>query len=143
MKFFLDTANLDEIRHAAALGLADGVTTNPTLISKEGNVDFKQHIAEICKIVSAASKNVEFCPSDIGNAYRVSRTRQTAFTVAAVLPHSPIIPRCGCTWLFRIICNPEPAIGERLSLCRSYSRAIQNLREMVFARINAGIYTSA
>src|SRR5438128_11190764 len=52
MKFFLDTANLDEIRQAAALGLADGVTTNPTLISKEGSVDFKQHIAEICKIVS-------------------------------------------------------------------------------------------
>lgn len=52
MKFFLDTANLDEIRKAAALGLADGVTTNPTLISREGNVDFKQHIAEICKIVS-------------------------------------------------------------------------------------------
>lgn len=52
MKFFLDTANLDEIRQAAALGLADGVTTNPTLIAKEGNVDFKQHIAEICKLVS-------------------------------------------------------------------------------------------
>jgi len=52
MKFFLDTANLDEIRRAAALGLCDGVTTNPTLVAKEGNVDFKQHIAEICKIVS-------------------------------------------------------------------------------------------
>src|SRR5262245_13445741 len=52
MKFFLDTANLDEIRQAAALGLADGVTTNPTLISKEGKVDFKKHIAEICKLVS-------------------------------------------------------------------------------------------
>ena len=51
MKFFLDTANLDEIRQAAALGLADGVTTNPTLISKEGSVDFKQHIAAICEIV--------------------------------------------------------------------------------------------
>ena len=52
MKFFLDTANLDEIRQAAALGLCDGVTTNPTLVSKEGNVDFKSHIGEICKIVS-------------------------------------------------------------------------------------------
>jgi len=51
MKFFLDTANLEEIREAATLGLADGVTTNPTLISKEGNVDFKQHIAAICEIV--------------------------------------------------------------------------------------------
>ena len=52
MKFFLDTANLDEIRKVAALGLCDGVTTNPTLIAKEGHVDFKKHIAEICKIVS-------------------------------------------------------------------------------------------
>ncbi|MDQ3474614.1 MAG: fructose-6-phosphate aldolase [Acidobacteriota bacterium] len=52
MKFFLDTANLDEIREAAKLGLADGVTTNPSLIAKEGDVDFKEHIAAICKIVS-------------------------------------------------------------------------------------------
>ena len=51
MKFFLDTANLNEIREAALFGFADGVTTNPTLISKEGNVDFKQHIAAICEIV--------------------------------------------------------------------------------------------
>jgi transaldolase len=52
MKFFIDSANLNEIREAASLGLADGVTTNPTLISKEGDVDFKQHIAAICQIVS-------------------------------------------------------------------------------------------
>lgn len=52
MKFFLDTANLDEIRNAAAFGIADGVTTNPTLIAKEGDVDFKKHIAAICEIVS-------------------------------------------------------------------------------------------
>jgi transaldolase len=52
MKFFLDTANLEEIRNAAAFGIADGVTTNPSLIAKEGNVDFKEHIGEICKIVS-------------------------------------------------------------------------------------------
>ncbi len=52
MKFFLDTANLDEIRDAASFGIADGVTTNPSLIAKEGDVDFKQHIAAICEIVS-------------------------------------------------------------------------------------------
>jgi transaldolase len=51
MKFFIDTANLDEIREAAQLGLIDGVTTNPSLVAKEGNVDFKQHIAAICEIV--------------------------------------------------------------------------------------------
>jgi transaldolase len=51
MKFFIDTANLDEIREAAALGILDGVTTNPSLVAKEGSVDFKQHIAAICEIV--------------------------------------------------------------------------------------------
>jgi transaldolase len=52
MKFFLDSANLGEIREAAELGLIDGVTTNPSLISKEGGVDFKEHIAAVCKIVA-------------------------------------------------------------------------------------------
>ena len=50
MKFFLDTANLDEIRKAHAWGIIDGVTTNPSLIAKEGR-DFVATIAEICEIV--------------------------------------------------------------------------------------------
>lgn len=50
MKFFLDTANLDEIREAAGLGLLDGVTTNPSLIAKE-NADFQKRVVEICEIV--------------------------------------------------------------------------------------------
>ncbi|MBX7060717.1 MAG: fructose-6-phosphate aldolase [Pyrinomonadaceae bacterium] len=52
MKFFIDTANLDEIREANEMGLVDGVTTNPSLITKEGNVDFKDHIGKICEIVN-------------------------------------------------------------------------------------------
>ncbi len=51
MKFFIDTANLDEIREATELGLIDGVTTNPSLVAKEGDVDFKEHIAKICELV--------------------------------------------------------------------------------------------
>lgn len=51
MKFFIDTANLDEIKEANELGLIDGVTTNPSLVAKEGSVDFKKHLAAICKIV--------------------------------------------------------------------------------------------
>ena len=50
MKFFIDTANVKEIREAASLGIVDGVTTNPSLIAKEGR-DFKQVIREICAIV--------------------------------------------------------------------------------------------
>src|SRR5918912_2604772 len=51
MKFFLDTANLDEIREGASMGMVDGITTNPSLIAKEGKVDFKEHLAAIAEIV--------------------------------------------------------------------------------------------
>jgi transaldolase len=50
MKFFIDTANIDEIRDAARLGILDGVTTNPSLVAKEGR-RFEAVIAEICTIV--------------------------------------------------------------------------------------------
>ncbi len=50
MKFFIDTANVKEIREAAGLGVVDGVTTNPSLVAKEGR-DFREVIEEICSIV--------------------------------------------------------------------------------------------
>lgn len=50
MKFFLDTANVEEIRRVAELGLCDGVTTNPTLIGKEGR-PFEEVIKDICSFV--------------------------------------------------------------------------------------------
>src|ERR687885_442061 len=62
MKFFLDSANLGEIREAAELGLIDGVTTNPSLIAKEGEVDFKQHVAAICEIVHGDVSVEVKCP---------------------------------------------------------------------------------
>ena len=51
MKFFIDTANLNEIKEANEMGMIDGVTTNPSLVAKEGDVDFKEHIAKICAMV--------------------------------------------------------------------------------------------
>ena len=54
MKFFIDTANLDEIRAAHSLGLVDGVTTNPSLCAKVGKCtkeQFKEHIRTICELV--------------------------------------------------------------------------------------------
>ncbi len=51
MKFFIDTADLDEIQEAHDLGVLDGVTTNPSLCAKIGVEDFEGHIAKICNIV--------------------------------------------------------------------------------------------
>ena len=54
MKFFIDTANLDQIREAEALGVLDGVTTNPSLMAKEGITGEKniiQHYVDICELV--------------------------------------------------------------------------------------------
>lgn len=50
MKFFIDTANIDEIKEAAALGILDGVTTNPSLVAKEGK-NFRELLDEIIKLV--------------------------------------------------------------------------------------------
>ena len=54
MKFFIDTANLDQIREAQDMGILDGVTTNPSLMAKEGisgDEKVKQHYIDICNIV--------------------------------------------------------------------------------------------
>ncbi len=56
MKFFIDTANLDEIREAHSLGILDGVTTNPSLIAREGisgRSAFEKHIKTICELTQA------------------------------------------------------------------------------------------
>lgn len=50
MELYIDTASLDEVKKAADLGVLDGVTTNPTLIAKEG-VDYATRLAEICEVV--------------------------------------------------------------------------------------------
>ena len=50
MKFFIDTANIGEIKEAAQMGVLDGVTTNPSLVAKEGK-DFRKLLDEICAIV--------------------------------------------------------------------------------------------
>lgn len=51
MKFFIDTADLNEIKDLAATGMVDGVTTNPSLAAKQG-MNFKELIGEVCKVVS-------------------------------------------------------------------------------------------
>lgn len=68
MKFFLDTANLDEIKQGVAWGLVDGVTTNPSLVAKEG-VDFHGRIKEICALVNG-SVSAEVTATDFDGMMR-------------------------------------------------------------------------
>ncbi len=57
MKFFLDTGNVEEVRRAAALGVLDGVTTNPTLLAKEGK-PFREALLEMCGLVDIVNGEV-------------------------------------------------------------------------------------
>jgi transaldolase len=117
MKFFLDTANLNEIREAATLGLADGVTTNPSLISKEGNVDFKEHIAAICNIVSGPV-SAEVTSEDTDGMLREGR--EYAAIAKNVVIKCPLT-RAGLTATHQL---DSEGIKVNVTLCFSAAQAI-------------------
>ncbi|MEO1262784.1 MAG: fructose-6-phosphate aldolase [Bacteroidota bacterium] len=67
MKFFIDTANLDQIREAKDLGILDGVTTNPSLMAKEGitgRENIEKHYQDICEIVGHGDVSAEVISTD-------------------------------------------------------------------------------
>ena len=75
MQLFLDTANIDQIRHAAKLGIISGVTTNPTLMSREAPADYQAAVKEICSIIPgpvSAEVVVEETESMIEQARHIS-----------------------------------------------------------------------
>ena len=85
MKFFVDTADVAEIKELAALGLLDGVTTNPSLVAKAGR-DFKPLIAEICEIVPGPV-SAEVAATDYEGMLREGRTlAKVAKNVAVKVP---------------------------------------------------------
>lgn len=90
MKFFIDTANLDQIREANDLGVLDGVTTNPSLMAKEGikgEENIKKHYVEICKIVNG-DVSAEVIATDLAGMIREGE-------VLAAL-HSNIVVKVPC-----------------------------------------------
>jgi len=75
VRIFLDTANIDQIRQAAKLGIISGVTTNPSLVSKEAVADYQATIKEICSIIPgpvSAEVLVEGTQAMIEQAHRIS-----------------------------------------------------------------------
>ena len=75
MRLFLDTANIDHISYGVRLGVISGITTNPSLVSKEGKVDYKQLVQKICAIVPGPV-STEVLGSDVEGM--VAEARQIA-----------------------------------------------------------------
>ena len=91
MKFFIDTANLDEIREAKELGLIDGVTTNPTLVAREGcknREDFKKLVYQICEVVQGPV-SAEVVSTDVNGM--VNEARELAEIHQHVVVKIPMI----------------------------------------------------
>lgn len=88
MKFFVDTADVDEIRDLAATGLVDGVTTNPSLVAKSGR-DFFEVLREICDIV-AGPVSAEVAATDFETMLSEGRTlARLADNIAVKVPLTP------------------------------------------------------
>ena len=117
MKFFIDTANLDEIKEANELGLIDGVTTNPSLVAKEGKVDFKKRIAEICEIIKG-DVSAEVTALDTKGMLKEGRE------LAKIAPN--VVVKCPLNWdglkatrIFR-----DEGTKVNVTLCFSASQAL-------------------
>lgn len=77
MKFFIDTANLAQIQEAKDLGILDGVTTNPSLMAKEGivgNDNVMKHYKDICKIVGKGDVSAEVISTDFNSMIEEGKT---------------------------------------------------------------------
>lgn len=88
MKIFLDTANLAEIEEAVSWGVIDGVTTNPTLVAREGR-DFKQLVAAICRIVQGPVSAEVIATEAVA---MVKEARELAEIAPQVVVKVPMIP---------------------------------------------------
>lgn len=116
MKFFLDTANVNEIREAASLGVLDGVTTNPSLIAKEGK-PFKETILEICNIVDGPV-SVEVIATEAGTMCREGQNYATW--------HKNVVVKLPTTrdGLKACKCLSGQGIKTNLTLCFSPNQAL-------------------
>jgi len=116
MKFFLDTANVKEIHEAASLGMLDGVTTNPSLVVKEGR-SFKEMLQEICKIVDGPiSAEVVSVEADA----MVKEGRELAKIHKNIVVKCPLIPE-GIKATKRL---SSEGIRVNVTLCFSPTQAI-------------------
>ena len=116
MKFFIDTANIKEIREAASLGILDGVTTNPSLVAKEGK-PFKETILEICD-TAQGPVSVEVIATDAGGMCKQAQEYASW--------HKHVVVKLPTTreGLKAAKCLSQQGIKTNVTLCFSASQAI-------------------
>jgi transaldolase len=116
MKFFADTADIEEIRELATLGLLDGVTTNPSLIKKSGR-DFKETIAEICAITKGPVSAEVIATDTQGMLREAEPLREIAENVVIKLP-TTLAGLKACRYL------SEQDVMVNMTLCFSAAQAL-------------------
>lgn len=117
MRFFLDTANLDEVKTAHSCGVIAGVTTNPTLVAKEGSVDFHTRIREIAETVNGPV-------SAEAISLQKERLVEEAKVLAAIHPQVVVkVPMC-CTGLGAVAELAKLNIKTNVTLIFSANQAI-------------------
>jgi transaldolase len=116
MRFFIDTANIEDIKELNNTGLIDGVTTNPSLISKSGN-DFKKTIQEICSIVDGPV-SAEVIATDYDNMLQEGRI------LSAI--DKNVVVKLPLTWEGIKVCKKltDDGIKVNVTLCFSAAQAL-------------------
>ena len=116
MKFFIDTASITEIKEAASLGILDGVTTNPSLVAKEGK-DFRKLLEEICAVVNGPI-SAEVVSTNLDGILKEGR--ELAKIHSNIVVKVPLI-REG---LKAVKCLKEEGIRTNVTLCFSPNQAL-------------------
>jgi transaldolase len=123
MELYIDTANLDEIKQAAAMGVLDGVTTNPSLIAKE-KTDYGKRLAQICEVVEGPV-SAEVIATDFDGMMREGRDRaKIADNIVVKLP-------CTADGLRACKAFAEEGVRTNLTLC------FQPLQALLVAKAGA------
>jgi len=117
MRIFLDTANIDQIRQAAKLGIISGVTTNPSLVSKEATADYETMTKTICSIVSG-SVSVEVLAEDTESMIKEARIK------ASWAPNVTIKIPATAAGLEAISALSKENIEINMTLCFSLNQAL-------------------
>ncbi|MFC2018081.1 fructose-6-phosphate aldolase [Chloroflexota bacterium] len=117
MRIFLDTANIDQIRQAVKLGVISGVTTNPSLLSKEKQADYKSAILEICSIVNG-SVSVEVLSQETQAIIEEARD------LSSWSPHVAVKIPCSVSGFEALSILSKENVKVNITLCFSVNQAL-------------------